>query len=118
MKVYHMPTNQDIAAAVIDEARSNLRDAHAKIIHCLDQLNDDQFNWRPFEAANSLANLLLHLCGNMRQWIINGIEQKPDTRHRPSEFSDRQRYAKAELMQRLADTVAEADATLSRVTAE
>jgi uncharacterized damage-inducible protein DinB len=113
-----MPANQDVAAAVIDEARTNLRDAHAKIIHCLDQLNDDQFNWRPFEAANSLANLLLHLCGNMRQWIINGIEQKPDTRHRPSEFSDRTRYTKADLMQRLADTVAEADATLSRVTAE
>ena len=113
-----MTSDQAVAAAVIAEARKNLRDAHAKIVHCLDQLNDDQFNWRPFEAANSLANLLLHLCGNMRQWIINGIEQKPDTRHRPSEFSDRKRYAKAELMKRLADTVAEADATLSRVTAE
>jgi uncharacterized damage-inducible protein DinB len=117
-KEFSMPTNQDVAAAVIAEARTTLREAHAKIVHCLDQLDDDQFNWRPFEPANSLANLLLHLCGNMRQWIINGIDQKPDTRHRPSEFSDRKPYAKAELMQRLDDTVKEADATLSRVTAE
>jgi len=113
-----MSSNQQVADAVIAEARKNLRDAHEKIVHCLNQLDDEQFNWRPFEQANSLANLLLHLCGNMRQWIINGIEQKPDTRHRSSEFSDRARQSKTDLMKRLAQTVAEADATLSRVTAD
>ena len=113
-----MPENQQVAAACIAEARNTLREAHEKIVHCLNQLDDEQFNWRPFEQQNSLANLLLHLCGNVRQWIIAGIEQLPDTRHRPSEFSDRARHSKAELMQRLAQTVAEADATLSRVTAD
>jgi uncharacterized damage-inducible protein DinB len=113
-----MSTNKDVADAVIAEARTTLREAHEKIVHCLDQLNDDQFNWRPFEQQNSLANILLHLCGNMRQWIIAGIEQLPDTRHRPSEFSDRTKHSKADLVKRLAQTVAEADATLSRVTAD
>jgi uncharacterized damage-inducible protein DinB len=113
-----MAENQAVAAACIAEARTTLREAHEKIVHCLNQLDDDQFNWRPFEQANSLANLLLHLCGNMRQWIIAGIEQLPDTRHRPSEFSDRARHPRADLMKRLAQTVADADVTLSRVTTD
>jgi uncharacterized damage-inducible protein DinB len=113
-----MNNDQSVATAGIAEARKTLAEAHGKIVHCLDQLDDDQFNWRPFEAANSLANLLLHLCGNVRQWIIAGIDQLPDTRRRPSEFSDRARHSKAELMKRLAQTVAEADATLSRVTSD
>ena len=113
-----MTTDKSVADACVAEARKTLRAANEKIIHCLNQLNDDQFNWRPFEAQNSLANLLLHLCGNVRQWIIAGVEQLPDTRHRPSEFSDRSRHSKAELMKKVADTVAEADATISRVTAQ
>ena len=113
-----MASNQTLSDACIAELRKALADAHEKIIHCLNQLNDEQFNWRPFESQNSLANLLLHLCGNVRQWIIAGVDQLPDTRHRPSEFSDRGHHTKAELMARLAQTVAEADATMSRVTGD
>src|SRR5437773_5438823 len=94
--------------------RHNLKEAHEKIIHCIDQLTDDQLNWRPFEQQNSIANVVLHLCGNVRQWIIAGVEQLPDRRHRPSEFSDRARYAKPDLLARLKKVVDEADATLAR----
>ena len=113
-----MTTDKSVAQACVAEVRRMLRAAHEKIVHCLNQLDDNQFNWRPFEAQNSLANLLLHLCGNLRQWVLAGVEQLPDTRHRPSEFSDRSRHSKTDLMKKLADTVAEADATIARVTAE
>ena len=46
-----------------------LKQAHEKIVHCLNQLSDDQINWRPFEQQNTLANIILHLCGNLRQWV-------------------------------------------------
>lgn len=107
-----------VARLYITESRATLKQAYAKIVHCLEQLNDDQVNWRPFEQQNSLANIVLHLCGNLRQWVIAGVEKLPDTRHRPSEFSDRARYTRADLLARLAQVVNETDATLSRVTAE
>src|SRR4051794_17976063 len=106
----------DVTAAYIAAARENLAEAHEKIVHCLDQLTDDQLNWRPFEQQNSIANVVLHLCGNVRQWIVAGVEQLPDTRHRPSEFSDRARYTRDDLKTRLAKIVRQADATLSRIT--
>ena len=65
---------------------------------------------------NSIANVILHLCGNLRQWAVAGVEQLPDTRHRPSEFSDRRSYTKAELLTRLAEVVRDADAAIARIT--
>jgi uncharacterized damage-inducible protein DinB len=105
-----------VTDSCISALRLDFNAAHGKIIHCVDQLDDEQFNWRPFEQQNSIANVILHLCGNVRQWIIAGVEEKPDTRRRAVEFSDRGRYARADLLQRLSDVVREADQTLARIT--
>ncbi|MEM8734931.1 MAG: DUF1572 family protein [Planctomycetota bacterium] len=69
----------------------------AKITHCLEQLDDQQIWWRPSESMNSIANLLLHLSGNMRQWLICGLSEIPDQRMRQTEFDDRSLRSKAEL---------------------
>src|SRR2546421_4270828 len=106
----------NVTTAYTAAARHTLREAHEKIIHCLNQLDDAQVNWRPFEQQNSIANVILHLCGNLRQWAVAGVEQLPDARHRPSEFSDRRPYTRAELLTRLADVVRAADAAIARVT--
>jgi uncharacterized damage-inducible protein DinB len=113
-----MRTDDTVTAAFVADARKTLADAQDKIVHCISQLDDDQLNWRPFEQQNSIANIILHLCGNVGQWIIAGVEQLPDTRHRPSEFSDRKQYSKTDVLARLALTVREAEATISRVTSE
>jgi uncharacterized damage-inducible protein DinB len=99
----------------IQSARATLAKAHEKIVHCMNQLSDDQLNWRPYEKQNSIANLVLHLCGNMRQWIISGAGGAADTRHRPSEFSDRARYSRQQLLDKLAQLVREADAVLEKM---
>ena len=49
----------------------------------LARLSDDEVWWRPNEHSNSVGNMLLHLCGNIRQWIISGVGGMPDTRTRP-----------------------------------
>ena len=102
-----------IPQAVLHESRETLRKAHGKITHCINQLNDDLLNWRPFESQNSIANVILHLCGNLRQWIVSALRDVPDERHRASEFSDRKRYSKRDLLDRLAATIREADQTLA-----
>jgi hypothetical protein len=106
-----------VGQAYIAETRRRLAACHEKIKKCVGQLNDEQIWWRPHESMNSIANILLHLCGNVRQWIVCGIRRTPDLRNRPAEFAERQRLPKSDLLRRLEDVVADADAALSTVSA-
>ena len=106
---------QDVGAAVIAEARNTLAHALHKIEHCLDQLRDADVTWRPRPEMNSVAIVINHLCGNLRQWLISGLGGAADVRNRPSEFADPGQVTVAELRQKLKLTVAEADAVLARL---
>lgn len=110
-------TDDEFAATVGAEAAFELDSAHERIQHCLAQLSDEQIWQRPTPEMNSIGNLLLHLCGNVRQWIIAGLGNQPDTRIRPLEFSERGPISKSELMRRLNETVQEAKNVLERLTA-
>ena len=108
------PNAGQLASAFAAEAGRELTNAVGKIKHCLDQLTDAEVWWRPSESMNSVANLVLHLCGNVRQWIISGVGGVPDTRDRPKEFSERGNTPKAELLRLLEATVAEARQAINR----
>jgi hypothetical protein len=62
---------------------------------------------------NSLGNIVLHLCGNVRQWIIRGVQGGVDDRDRPGEFTARTHIPRDELLRQLANVVAEADAVFA-----
>jgi uncharacterized damage-inducible protein DinB len=51
------------------------------------KLDEEQLWWRPAEGTNSVGNLLLHLRGNLTQWVVSGIGGAPDGRRRSLEFS-------------------------------
>ena len=95
----------DVLSGFIAESRRNLTAAHGRIEHCLDQLSDEQVWWRPRPEMNAIGNLLLHLSGNVGQWIVSAVENAPSTRDRPSEFAERGPIAKAILRERLKRTV-------------
>jgi len=98
--------------------RETLSEGMRKIEHCAGQLSELQFWHRPRAEMNSIANLCLHLAGNLRQWIISGVGGAKDVRDRPLEFSDRSNRAKSEVLGLLKATVREAEEILSRLTAE
>jgi uncharacterized damage-inducible protein DinB len=102
-----------IGEAFLAESRHTLAGSLKKIVHCLEQLEDDDLWWRQHESHNSIQNVVLHLRGNVRQWIVHGVGGEPDVRHRPSEFSDRQPLARADLLARLQETLAQADRALA-----
>ena len=110
-------TADDLAAAVGSEAGHELTKALARITHCLEQLTDEQVWWRSSPSLNSIGNLILHLCGNLRQWIIVGLSGAADVRDRPSEFAERGPIPKAELVRKLDAVVQEAKEVLGQVTA-
>lgn len=85
-----------------------------RILRCLGELADDDIWWRPNENANSVGNLVLHLSGNVRQWIVSGLGGADDVRDRKSEFSERGPVPRDELVERLVTTLRDADGALAR----
>lgn len=92
-----------------------LTDYFPKIERCLEKLSDEQVWWRAHEDSNSIGNLLLHLSGNARQWIVCGVGNLPDRRERQTEFAAREGARRAELLGRLRETIDEADAVLNEL---
>ena len=68
-------------------SRERLQLLASRIADCLGRLSDEQIWQRGSEVENSVANLVLHLCGNVRQWIISGVGGQADIRQRDEEFS-------------------------------
>lgn len=109
------PTDLDVAQAYLLEARNQLQLCHRKLLHCVEQLNDDQLWWRAGEDFNSIANLLLHLDGNVRQRILSLIGGEPDRRNRQAEFAERGPIPRDELVSRLDGTLQKADEVLAQL---
>ena len=109
----------DIAHAFVERSRHYLvHDYPAKIQRCLDVLPAEALWRRDDESENSVGNLLLHLAGNVRQWIVAGVGGGADTRVRSAEFSARSGDTAAVLMQRLRETLAEVDTVLATLDAD
>lgn len=92
-----------------------LGDYLPKIERCLEKLSDEQIWWRANEESNSIGNLILHLCGNARQWIVCGVGSAPDARNRDSEFEQRDVIPRDELVTLLRSTLSDVDTTLQSV---
>lgn len=104
----------EISQAFIASARGYFaQDYLPKIERCLELLTDEQIWWRANPQSNSIGNLLLHLSGNVRQWIVCSLGGAPDARDRDSEFAQRGIIPRDELLARLRQTLNEADATLA-----
>jgi hypothetical protein len=110
-------TTDELAAAVGREAAHELGSALGKIKHCLGQLDDRQIWWRAQPSLTSIGNLILHLCGNLRQWIVAGLGGAADVRNRPAEFAEQGPIPKADLLHRLETVVREAQEVLGKQTA-
>lgn len=105
--------------AFLRHARFRLREDYpVKISSALAELTDEQIWWRPNEASNSAGNLILHLCGNVRQWIIAGVGGAVDARDRDREFIEPCQISKEELLTLLSATLSEVDEVLTRLEKE
>ncbi len=103
----------DTGAEFIRTARTHLlREYLPKFQACLNELTDEEVWWRAHETDNSVGNLLLHLVGNMRQWIVVGIGGGEYSRDRDKEFSERRKISKTELATLFEGTVHDVDHVL------
>ncbi len=86
-----------------------------KVEKCLEQLNDEDVWWRPNEKSNSIGNLVLHIEGNIREWIVGGVGDLPFERVRQQEFDERTEIPGGELIVNLRKTLKRADEVLANL---
>ena len=106
-----------IAAEFIEFSRWKLLDEYwPRLRSCVESLNDDQVWWRPNESSNSIGNLILHLNGNVTQWLLAPFDHREDKRNRPAEFGERTHVPKTELLETLGSTMQQVATVLPRIT--
>ncbi len=87
------------------QAIGRLKENSEKIHKCLEQLPERDLWLKPNSVSNSVGNILIHLCGNIGQYILSSLGETPDKRQRTAEFAAQDGAPKQELEARLQETV-------------
>ena len=93
-----------------------VREQWPRLRGCVESLTEEQVWWRPNDASNSIGNLILHLNGNVRQWLVASFNRSEDSRDRPAEFSERRLIPSSVLLETLGATMKDASVVLARLT--
>jgi len=108
---------RDPAALFLEFSRQKLIGEYwPRLRQCVESLSDEQVWWRPNDASNSIGNLILHLNGNVGQWLISPFSGAHDVRDRPAEFSERRQLPATALLEMLGATMDHASGVLGRLT--
>lgn len=103
----------------IEDIKRRLFDESQTRIHtCLENLSEAELWFRPNCQSNSIGNLILHLNGNIRQWILTGLGGNPDIRIRQQEFDEKGPVELEVLKNKLDATLLEVRELLEKLPAE
>lgn len=106
----------DFTKPFLRHARHVMREVYfPRIARCLALLSAKEIWWRPHPTSNSVGNLVLHLEGNVRQWIVSGLGGAPDHRERDKEFAEKGPLPRRALLGRIRKSVAEACSILAEL---
>jgi uncharacterized damage-inducible protein DinB len=101
----------------LDACRDYLLDQYLpRIALACQPLTDADIWWRPVQGSNSIGNLILHIEGNARQWLVGGVGQRANQRDRDSEFAATAGRSRDELLAQLTASFLEIDRVLALVT--
>jgi Protein of unknown function (DUF1572) len=107
-----------ITADFLDVSRRRLGTMTEYLVVCMKKLSDEQIWRRQGAYENAVGNLVLHLCGNARQWVMHGVGGAPDVRVRDKEFSADGGMSGAELIALFETTMDEVKRVIAGVPAE
>ena len=103
------------ADEIIKQAIFRLQENTPRIERCLNELSEEEIWKKPNNSSNSVGNLILHLCGNITQYIISSLGEKEDSRNRDKEFTTISGFNKFELLKKLTATLDQAIYTLKNL---
>ena len=108
----------DTAQLFIARSRYYLQTEYrTKLRAAVEALPANALWWRPNEQSNSVGNLLAHLTGNIRQWIVSGVGGAPSARDRAAEFAATSGPNAAELLANLGRALDDVDQVLAKLSA-
>ncbi|HEX6985514.1 MAG TPA: DUF1572 family protein [Planctomycetaceae bacterium] len=113
-----MDRDDALTRAFTSYATGRLGDCLSNVERCVGLLTAEQVWHRPNEASNSVGNLVLHLTGNVRQWIVAGLGGEPFDRDRPAEFAERGPLPTERILPPLRQTVERACDVIGGLTPE
>ena len=102
----------------LDYSARKLRQLTGRVEDCLGRLTEEQIWARGAETENAVGNLVLHLSGNVRQWIVAAVGGRPDIRQRDAEFGARGGLTASGLAGRLRGIVDEAASAIETLAPE
>ncbi|MGA2888703.1 MAG: DinB family protein [Terracidiphilus sp.] len=110
-------TGSDLTTLFLEFSRKKLLEQYwPRLRRCVEPLTENQVWWRPNAASNSIGNLILHLNGNVRQWLVASFNRQEDSRNRPAEFAAESGISAPILFERLGATMQETAEVLARLT--
>jgi uncharacterized damage-inducible protein DinB len=107
--------NTTVAENFLAYASNRMKLSQQQVARCVERLSEEQMWQRGGDYENSIANLLLHLAGNIRQWILHGVDNQPDVRERDAEFTLQRSMNSVEARRRFDTTVDEAATVIATV---
>jgi uncharacterized damage-inducible protein DinB len=110
--------DNEIGILFLKASSAKLEQMNGYLKTCLSKLSDQQVWQRQGAHENAVGNLILHLSGNMRQWIMHGCGGSPDIRVRDQEFSAEGNMTAAQLVEHFNSTVREALAVINSLPPE
>jgi uncharacterized damage-inducible protein DinB len=110
--------NEEFIKEFVSQAIHRIDENTPKIASCLQELEESEIWKRPNQHSNSIGNIILHLCGNIRQYDISSLGKSKDVRERDKEFSADGGYSGSELMKKLTSTLDEAKNIIQNITGE
>jgi len=110
---------EQFCEALIQETKRRLfEESIPRLLHCLDELTEEEIWHKANDNSNSVGNLVLHLCGNARQWIVSGLGGAPDKRQREQEFTEQGPIPTDKLKVLVDQLQQDVDITLDRIQPE
>jgi uncharacterized damage-inducible protein DinB len=107
----------ELTALFLEFSRKKLLEQYwPRLRACVEPLSEDQVWWRPNQASNSIGNLILHLNGNVGQWIVASFNKLEEHRDRPAEFNTHEGITSPALLDKLGATMHAASKVLARLT--
>jgi uncharacterized damage-inducible protein DinB len=104
----------DLVSEFLKNSSYRLDEGTRMIKISLDSISESDIWKKPNESSNSIGNQIVHICGNMTQYIIASLGEGDDYRNRDEEFSMTGGFTKSQLIQKLEDTVKEAKVILKQ----
>jgi len=105
-------------AFIVGVERRMFEESLPRLVKCVRLLSEEEIWYRPNKSSNSVGNLVLHLCGNVRQWILTGFAHELDTRKRQQEFDEQGPIAADVLLAQLDEVMGRVEEAVKNISAQ